>query len=103
MKENSHLKLLHTCAWCTQEIEQDDEVYGFGARASPATDLSDKEGQFVSLNLALHDKTIFALVPPSSRTVDIEVYDLLFIACSADCAQSLKDALDLERDVFRDE
>jgi hypothetical protein len=101
--DNSYSKLIHTCAWCTQEIKEDGEVYGFGAKASQKTDISNKEGQFVSLNLALQDKTTFALVPASSITNDLEGYDLLFIACSEDCAQSLKDALDLERYVFNDE
>ncbi len=101
--DNTSSTLIHACAWCTQEIPEDGEVYGFGAKASQNTDLSDKEGQFVSLNLALQDKTIFALVPNASSTVDFEGYDLLFITCSEDCAQSLKDALDLERDVFNDE
>jgi hypothetical protein len=93
-------RLLHTCAWCYQDIPENEDVYGFGAKAHQAMELSDKEGQFVSLNLALLDKTIFALVPTSSSTADVEGYDLVFITCSEDCAQSLKDALDLERDVF---
>ena len=101
--DKKYSRLIHTCAWCTQEIPEDGEVYGFGAKASHSTDLSDKEGQFVSLNFTLQDKTVFALVPTSSRTADIEGYDLLFITCSEDCAQSLKDALDLERHVFSDE
>lgn len=97
-----HFKLFHTCAWCTQDIPEYGEIYGFGAKASQATDLSDKEGQFVSLNLSLLEKTTFALVPAGSNEADFEGYDLLFITCSEDCAQSLKDALDLERDVYTD-
>lgn len=104
MINNKHRdRLLRTCAWCTQEIPEDEDVFGFGAKASQAIDLSDKEGQFVSLNLALQDKTVFALVPTSSSAADIEGYDFVFITCSEDCAQSLKDALDLERDIFDEE
>lgn len=95
--------LLHTCAWCTQDIQDNEDVYGFGAKANHAIELSGKEGQFVSLNLALQDKTVFALVPKRSSTADVEGYDLVFITCSEDCAQTLKDALDLERDVFEEE
>lgn len=93
-------RLLRTCAWCTREISEDADVFGFGAKASQTVDLSDKEGQFVSINLPLQNKTVFALVPTSSSAADIEGFDLVFITCSEDCAQSLKDALDLERDVF---
>ena len=96
-------RLLRTCAWCNQDIPENEDDYGFGAKANRAVDLSDKEGQFVSLNLALQDKTIFAFVPSRSSTADIEGYDLVFITCSENCAQSLKDALDLERDVFDEE
>jgi len=75
-------------------------VFGFGAKASHGIDLSDKEGEFVSLYLALLDKTVYALVPSSSSTAKTDGYDLIFITCSEDCAQSLKDALEHERNVF---
>ena len=93
-------RLLHICAWCNQDIQEDEEVFGFGAEANYGIDLSDKEGEFVSFNLALSDKTVFALVPSSSSNAKSEGYGLIFINCSEDCAQSLKDALELERDVF---
>jgi hypothetical protein len=99
--DNKHTdRLLRTCAWCSREISEDEDIFGFGAKASQAVDLSDKEGQFVSLKLPLQDKTVFALVPTGSSAADNEGFDLVFITCSEDCAQSLKDALDLERDVF---
>jgi hypothetical protein len=101
MKNNTQTdRLLHICAWCNKDIQENDEVFGFGAKASHGIDLSDKEGQFVSLNLALLDKTVFALVPSISSTAKTGGYDLVFITCSEDCAQSLKDALELEKDVF---
>lgn len=93
-------RLIHICAWCNQDIQEDDEVFGFGAKASHDIDLSDKEGEFVSFNLALQDKTVFALVPASSSSPKSEGFDFMFLTCSEDCAQSLKDALELERDVF---
>ena len=101
MKNNTQTdRLLHICTWCNQVIQEDDELFGFGAKASHGIDLSNKEGEFVSLNLALRDKTIFALVPSTSSSAKTGGYDLIFITCSEDCAQSLKDALDLEKDVF---
>ncbi len=103
MNQAKKNKLLHTCAWCTKEIVEDEDVFGFGAKASQSIDLSDKEGQFVSLNLALQDKTVFALVPAKTSSANAGGFDLLFITCSEDCAQSLKDMLDLERDVFEKE
>lgn len=93
---------MHTCAWCNQEITEDEDIFGFGAKASHNSDLEGKEGEFVSLNLSLRDKTVFALVPEKPKDSNISGYDLLFITCSEDCAQSLKDELDLERDIFED-
>ena len=93
-------RLMHTCAWCNQEIKEDEDIFGFGAKASQNIDLEGKEGEFVSLNLALREKTVFALVPEKNDATNIVGYDLIFITCSEDCAQALKDELDLEREVF---
>lgn len=95
-------RLLHTCAWCNQFIGEGSEVFGFGAKASPAISLEDKGGQFVSLDLTLEDKTIFALVPPQESPARQAGYDLMFITCSQSCAEELKNALELEKDVFED-
>ena len=103
MSNSKTEKLSHICAWCTQEILDDDDIFGFGAKASRGIDLTGKEGEFVSLNLALHNKVVFALVPAESSAPIDEGFDMVFITCSEDCAQSLKDALELERDVFEND
>lgn len=103
MNKTKKEQLLHTCAWCTREIAENEDIFGFGAMASKDIDLEGKEGEFVSLNLALRDKTVFAFVPEKTEDSNMAGYDLLFITCSEDCAQSLKDELDLERDVFEEE
>jgi hypothetical protein len=102
MNKSQQDRLFHICAWCTQEIPEDGGVFGFGANASPGIDLSGKEGEFVSLDLSLQEKTLFALVPSSSSAAKFEGFDFVFITCSEDCAQSLKEALELERDVYDD-
>ncbi|UCE00080.1 MAG: hypothetical protein JSV42_04995 [Chloroflexota bacterium] len=79
---------------------QDEDIFGFAAKASEGIDLSDKVGQFVSLTLVLQDKTVFAFVPEIASTVGMQGFDLFFFSCSEDCAQSLKEALDLERDIY---
>ena len=103
MSKQTYKQLYRTCAWCNQKISEDDDIFGFGAKASQSVDLEGKEGEFVSLNLSLLDKTVFALVPEKPSGTNTHGYDLLFITCSEDCAQSLKDELDLERDVFEDQ
>ena len=63
---------MHTCAWCNQEIKEDEDIFGFGAKASQNIDLEGKEGEFVSLNLALREKTVFALVPEKNDETNDE-------------------------------
>lgn len=100
MSKSQSGKLSHICAWCKKEIIEGEDVFGFGAKARRGVDLEGKEGEFVSLKLALRDQEVFALVPAESSAPRTDGYDLVFFTCSEDCAQSLKDALELERDVF---
>lgn len=95
--------LLHQCTWCGNTIKENEDYFGFGARASRDVDLEDKAGQFVSLNLSLLEKTVAALVPSDLGAPELNGHDLVFITCSEVCASSLKEALDIERDVFHDD
>lgn len=103
MNQSRKERLSHICAWCNLDIAPDEEVFGFGAKAHPNIELSDKEGEFVSLNFALQDKTIFALVPSNTSSAKADGFDLIFLTCSKECAVSLKEALELEKDIFEDD
>lgn len=105
MTENQHSSqdtLLRTCAWCNQRLSADQETYGFGAKSNPNLELQNNEGEFVTLKLSLTDKIIIAFVVPEDSPVKYAGYDLLFFTCSEQCAKELKDALELEIDVFSD-
>ena len=105
MSENlppSFETLSHTCAWCNRRLSDDEDTFGFGAKSNTNLKLDDSGGEFVTLNLSLTDKTIIALVTPEDSPAKETGYDLMFLTCSEECAQDLKDALDLERDVFSD-
>lgn len=93
---------MRTCAWCTRRIEPNEEKFGFGARASSQTNLDGKEGEFISLDLALAQKTVVAMVVPEGSPAKEAGYDLMFVTCSQACAEELKHALQLEMDVFED-
>lgn len=92
--------LFQTCAWCNRRLSDDEETFGFGAKANPELELRDREGEFIALDLSLIEKTIAALVAPEVSPTKEAGYDLLFLTCSEECAHELKDALELERDVF---
>lgn len=95
-------QLLRTCAWCNQVIPPDAETFGFGAKTGANVDLTGKEGEFVTLKLAISGKIIIALVPSEGSIARDEGYDLVFITCSPECAEELKENLQLEKDVFKD-
>lgn len=103
MDDRIHERLIRTCTWCNQEIPSERDAFGFGATASSDLDLSDQEGKFVSLQLALSDKTVVALVPRLGSSIREDGFDLVFVTCSPECAEELKEALDLERDILEDE
>jgi hypothetical protein len=103
MDDRIREKLIRTCTWCNREIPSESDAFGFGATASSNLDLSDQEGKFVSLRLALSDKTVVALVPRAGSSIREDGFDLVFVTCSPECAEELKEALALDRDVLEDD
>lgn len=95
-------QLMHICTWCLNSVPEGDDRFAFGVKVSEAIDLIDKQGEFVSLELQLINKTIVALVPMRDSEAKERGYDLIFLTCSQECVDDLKDAIELERDVFRD-
>lgn len=97
MMDRMHELLLHTCTWCMKPIPKDGDIFAFGVKSSGNIDLSEKEGEFVSLDLALKDKTVAAIVTTRISEARKQGYDLIFLTCSQTCAEELKDALQAER------
>jgi len=95
-------RLLHTCTWCLNSIPKGVERFAFGVKASEAIDLTEKQGEFVALKLLLKEKTVVALVTTQDSEAREQGFDLMFLTCSQVCAEKLKDALDMERDIFKD-
>jgi hypothetical protein len=98
--EETQSHLMRICAWCTLPITPGVDTYGFGAQASRNIELDDKEGQFVTIKLLLSNKTTIALVLPQGSPAKEYGFDLFFITCSQDCAELLKEALELELNVY---
>ena len=92
--------LLHVCAWCNRRLSNDEETFGFGAKANPELELKDRQGEFITLSLILTEKTIVAYVATEESPAKEAGFDLFFLTCSEECAHDLKDALELEQDVF---
>lgn len=82
-------------------IPKDGDIFAFGVKSSGNIDLSEKEGEFVSLDLTLEDRSVAAIVTTRSSEVRKQGYDLIFLTCSQTCAEELKDALQAERVLFK--
>ena len=94
------LELAHTCAWCQTEIADDVEVYGISAKARSQEDIDDWQGKFMPIELQLRKSTLFGYVVTDDSDARAQGWDIVFAACSQECAQSLSGALKLEVDVF---
>jgi hypothetical protein len=85
-----------------QPIPRGEEIFAYGVKANPTIDLTEKEGEFVSLNLAMKDKTVIAIVTTRSSRARKKGFDLIFLTCSQACAEELKGALNTEQLLFTD-
>lgn len=101
MMDRMHDLLLHTCTWCMNPIPKDGDIFAFGVKSSGNIDLSEKEGEFVSLDLTLEDRSVAAIVTTRSSEARKQGYDLIFLTCSQTCVEELKDALRAERVLFK--
>jgi hypothetical protein len=88
------------CAWCSKVISEDSEAFGLGAKIRSAINVKDKEGTIIPLTLIRANKTIPAMVTTSNSEAKREGHDIMFIACSNDCAKLLKKTLQKEKEII---
>ena len=89
-----------TCAWCSQAIRPDAEVFGLGAKTRTGVDLKEYEGKTMPLPLHVERKIVPAIVPPSKSQAKIEGNDIVFMICSQDCGEALREALKEEIEII---
>jgi hypothetical protein len=100
MDDQLRERLLHICTWCMKPIPKGEELFAYGVKANNKIDLSGKEGEFVSLNLAFKEKTVIAIVTTQTSKARKQGFDLIFLTCSQACAEELKNALNSEQFLF---
>jgi hypothetical protein len=88
---------MHSCAWCNEQIPEDTEVFGFGAKCRPEVDLTAHEGSVIPFFIATLNRRIPAFVSASDSDAKRDGYDLVFMTCSRTCSESLKAALEKEK------
>jgi hypothetical protein len=84
------------CGWCDDEIEEDTELFGIGAKAHPDIQISEMEGKMIELFLSRRNRNVQALVVTKDSPAKREGKDLLFVACSESCATALEQSVGRE-------
>jgi hypothetical protein len=84
------------CAWCTQKIAPNQEVFGIEIRLRPEAFREFDLGSVQPLLLAASGRTVPMMVARQDSPAKIAGKDALFQLCSKDCAEKLQAALQLE-------
>jgi len=87
------------CAWCEQEIEEEQEVIGVGLKFSPGRALPEWAGTIQPLRLSATERTVAMIVVTKNSPAKRDGRDAIFQVCSDACAKKLSDALRLEADL----
>ena len=89
----------YKCGWCEDEIPEDTELFGFGAKARADIDITDFEGKVIDVFLSRRDRTVQALVVTKDSPAKKEGKDLLFVACSESCSEALRQGVGKEIEI----
>jgi len=81
------------CGWCQDEIPEDTELFGIGARARDDIDITELRGKVIDIYLAQKNRNVQALVVTEDSPAKREGKDLLFVTCSESCSEALRQAV----------
>jgi hypothetical protein len=84
------------CGWCGDEIPEDTEFFGIGAKARPDIDIKELRGSVIDIFLTRRDRNVQAKVVTEDSPAKKEGKDLLFVVCSESCAEALRQAVGRE-------
>jgi hypothetical protein len=80
------------CAWCGETLA-DQEVFGFGAKATPGADVRLYRGQVIEIELVGVGRRAPTFVVGADSPAAREGHDFYLMTCSAACVTALKTAL----------
>jgi hypothetical protein len=90
---------LSRCAWCETGIDDEAEVYGLGAMFCRDVDLSEYESQVIELKILTEIRIVPMMITAKASEAKKAGHDAMFMACSSDCANEMRDALLEEKSV----
>jgi len=89
------------CAWCGAAIPEGDEVFGTGAKIREGIDFvqcASPNGFFMEVTIA--GRSVPTVVTGKDSDARKAGNDLMFITCSVEFAEDLREALERERDII---
>ena len=87
---------LSQCTWCRSQITDHMEVLGLGAKLNPSADLSEYESHCIEINLVSEERPLYMMVSARGSEAKVKGNDCMFLLCSEECAEKLKDVLEKE-------
>jgi len=89
--------LFHTCAWCKRQTRGDEACYGLGAKVREGIAPRGQDGPFIHLELLTQPgRTVHCAVVTEDSEAKKAGWDVVFMACCQECAESLRLALQKE-------
>ena len=86
----------YKCGWCEDEIPEDSELFGIGAKARDDIDIQELRGKVIEIYLTQRKRNVQALVVTEDSPARREGKDLLFVTCSESCSEALRQAVGRE-------
>lgn len=87
---------MFNCAWCSKKIRENDPLSAIDIKLLKGMDLSDKEGEIVPIYFKELDKNVPMIVTTSDSEAKKNGQDGLFVVCSQDCGNKLKNVVGKE-------
>lgn len=84
------------CSWCGRTMPTGLPIFAIGGKRREGADFPGQAGQWIQVALNSQQRQLSALVPAADSQAALEGYDVMFIACTAQCGTEMKLALEKE-------
>jgi hypothetical protein len=89
-------EVTQTCCWCGRHIGDDSPLYAIGVKVKPGVDISEYEGGVMAIQMTTQPMQMYAVVTGADSQAKSEGKDLMFVLCSEECGEDLKNFLNSE-------
>jgi hypothetical protein len=96
LKKVAPENLIGRCSWCGRSMPAGLPVFAIGGKRRDGVDFPEPSGQWIEFALNSEQRRLPALLPAANSQAAREGYDVMFIACTAQCGNEMKLALEKE-------